>query len=139
MNKTICFSEGSDNINTTIGKKVRSIRQANGISQIALAKKAGIAQSTLSYIENGRKNPQFETLAAICKALNISMLELLTYNEPDIGFKLFEQDPRWQNVLSRNAPGVGSEAMTDCEADTQQQISALERYLFSQCTQQEHG
>lgn len=128
-------------INPTIGKKVRSIRQANGISQIALAKKAGIAQSTLSYIENGKKSPQFDTLAAICKALDISILELLTYNEPDISFKLFQQNPALRNSLFRDQSAADSSAMASdkLSPDIQQQIGALERYLFSKCTQQEHG
>ena len=128
-------------INTTIGKKIRSIRQTNNISQITLAKKAGIAQSTLSYIENGRKNPQFETLAAICKALDITILELLTYNEPDIGFRLFEQNPAWQNMLSRDQLGIhpATFANNDVTADAKKEIFALERYLFSQYTREEHG
>lgn len=64
-----------------IGDKIRKMRLSKKISQNTLAKKAGIAQSTLSYIENGDKHPKFETLACICRGLGIGVFELLAYSE----------------------------------------------------------
>ena len=75
-----------------IGEKVRKIRQKMRLSQSELARKAGIAQSTLSYIESGRKAPQFDTLSSICKGLGISVLQLLAHDEPKADKKLFEQE-----------------------------------------------
>ena len=73
-----------------IGGKVKRIRQSKGMSQSALAKESGVAQSTLSYIENGDKHPRFETLSAICKGLNVSVFELLSYGEKASLTKFFE-------------------------------------------------
>lgn len=64
-----------------IGIKIKTMRLTKGISQNALSKKAGVAQSTLSYIESGKKHPHFDTLSVICKGLDTTVLELLSFNE----------------------------------------------------------
>lgn len=78
-------------MNKLIGAKIRKLRKLRRISQSELAVKAGIAQSTLSYIENGKKSPQFDTLSAICRGLDISILELFSYDVLKANKKLFEQ------------------------------------------------
>ena len=101
-----------------------------------------MAQSTLSYIENGKKSPQFDTLAAICRALDVSMLELLTYNEPDVDIKLLEESPTWLNILSQDQSGDGEMATFlrgDLPADALQEICAFERYLFYKYNQIENA
>lgn len=82
-----------------IGMKIKTMRLAKGISQNALSKRAGVAQSTLSYIESGKKHPQFDTLSSICKGLETTVLELLSYNEKQINKKLFEQQKEHYNTL----------------------------------------
>lgn len=57
-----------------IGEKIRSIRKSKGMYQSDLAKKAAIAESTLSYVENGSKHPHFDTLRSICNALGVTVL-----------------------------------------------------------------
>ncbi len=86
-------------MNREIGAKIRKLRELQRISQCELAHKAGIAQSTLSYIENGKKIPQFDTLSAICRGLDISILELFSYDVLKTNKKLFEQK-RHKNVNS---------------------------------------
>lgn len=67
-----------------IGMNIKTIRLAKGFSQNALSKKAGIGQSTLSYIESGKKHPQFDTLSAICIGLETTVLELaISTNLPE--------------------------------------------------------
>jgi len=65
-----------------IGDKIKTLRQQRGFSQYALAKKAGVSQSTLSYIEKGAKTPRFETLQALCRAMDVTLLDLLVCGEP---------------------------------------------------------
>ena len=74
-----------------IGDKIKYIRQQKGLSQYALAKKAGIAQSTLSYIEKDAKQPRFETLQTLCAALGVTMFELLTCGEDTHLTHFFEE------------------------------------------------
>lgn len=59
------------------GDVVRRAREAAGISQTELAKRAGLTQSNLSHIERGVNRLGFEVAARIADALGISRLDLL--------------------------------------------------------------
>ena len=74
-----------------IGGKIQKIRISKGITQSTLSKKTGVAQSTLCYIENGDKHPHFDTLSSVCKGLDISVFELLSYGEKKSSTKMFEE------------------------------------------------
>jgi transcriptional regulator with XRE-family HTH domain len=52
-----------------IGLKLRELREAAGLSQAALADRSGVAQRTISSIEQGRNKPSFETVVALANAL----------------------------------------------------------------------
>jgi len=95
-------------MNREIGAKIRKLRELAHISQCELALKAGIAQSTLSYIENGKKAPQFDTLSAICRGLDISILELFSYDVLKTNKKLFEQKTSSQD----DNPGLAMDGLT---------------------------
>jgi transcriptional regulator with XRE-family HTH domain len=54
----------------TIGERVRHLRKLKGLSQVELAKLAGITQGSLSLIEkNKTEMPAGDTLAGLCRAL----------------------------------------------------------------------
>ncbi len=74
-----------------IGKKIRKKRKDLGLTQVELSSRAGITQSTLSYIEKDMKRPQFDTIFAICQVLGISVLELLTLDETPRDKQHFEE------------------------------------------------
>lgn len=50
---------------------LKEIRAKRGISQQILADKAGLTRAHLSLIENGKKNPDGETIAKLVRALGI--------------------------------------------------------------------
>jgi len=53
-------------------------REEKGLSQLALAKRADVAQAYISEMEAGqKKNPGIETLRKIAKALGVPVTELL--------------------------------------------------------------
>ncbi len=52
-----------------IGKEIRKVRKEEGLSQQALAEKAGISQQLLSRIEKGKENISLITLKKISAAL----------------------------------------------------------------------
>ncbi|WP_040977804.1 helix-turn-helix domain-containing protein [Oceanobacillus jeddahense] len=58
-----------------IGKRIKNLRLAKGISVTGLAKKAYITQPYLSEIESGKTSPSLDKLALICNALDISLSE----------------------------------------------------------------
>ncbi len=62
-----------------IGRPLKRLRIQKGLSQLALAKKAGVAQGYISELEAGtKKNVGLETLRKIAKALGVSVEKLLT-------------------------------------------------------------
>lgn len=52
----------------TIGDLLRNVRKRARLSQVAFSAKTGIAQSALSQIENGDRNPNWETVDKILSA-----------------------------------------------------------------------
>ncbi|WP_070967029.1 helix-turn-helix domain-containing protein [Vibrio sonorensis] len=57
-------------------------RQRTGLSIAEVARRAGIAKSTLSQLENGQGNPSIETLWAICVVLDIPFSRLIEPPQP---------------------------------------------------------
>lgn len=53
------------------GKFIREGREKKGIDQATMAEKVGLTQSSLSYIELGRRNTSLTTSLKICEALNL--------------------------------------------------------------------
>lgn len=100
-----------------IGKKIRKLRIEGNMSQSRLAKKSGIAQSTLSYIERGKKVPQFNTLSSVCKGLGINIFKLLSYDEPKAKRKLFEQREACEYKGVSTVPLNSKEHFGEAESD----------------------
>lgn len=57
-----------------IGTLIRSIRNQLGISQSALAKRAGVPQSTVSRIETGEKDMNVSTLHKVLDAISCDLV-----------------------------------------------------------------
>jgi transcriptional regulator with XRE-family HTH domain len=60
-----------------IGQRAREIRQRRGESQEAVSRRAGLALTTYSRIENGHNEPSMGTLQAIARALEVAPGELI--------------------------------------------------------------
>jgi len=60
-----------------IGPRIAEIREQAGLSQSALARAAGTAQSAISQIEAGERNPTYEMLRQLAKALGVSVPHLV--------------------------------------------------------------
>lgn len=57
--------------------KLRKLREAKGMSQEALAKKARITREYVNKLEAGRYDPTIGTLQRLAKALGVSVMSLL--------------------------------------------------------------
>jgi transcriptional regulator with XRE-family HTH domain len=66
----------------TIAASLRRERRRSGLSLTEVARRAGIAKSTLSQLESGTGNPSLETLWAICVALDAPFSRLLDPPRP---------------------------------------------------------
>lgn len=66
---------------SVIARSLVRERQRTGLSLAEIARRAGIAKSTLSQLEAGNGNPSLETLWSLCVALDIPFARLL---EPQV-------------------------------------------------------
>lgn len=60
------------------GLKIRKEREDKGLTQAQLAEMIDMADRTISRIEVGRVNPEFDTMVAIAKVLNVSLDYLIS-------------------------------------------------------------
>lgn len=65
-------------LQVSFGESVRERRLKLQLTQVDLARKLGIRQSTLSDIEKGRHAPTLETVERIAKALNTTAKALVS-------------------------------------------------------------
>lgn len=61
-----------------VGKRIKQIRQSKGLTQMELARNAGLAQSFVSTLERGHKSPTIRSLEKIAAALDVPPKELLS-------------------------------------------------------------
>lgn len=61
-----------------LGQRVRELRKERGWTLETAAKRAGLARSTLSKIENEQMSPTYEALKKLADGLNISIPQLFT-------------------------------------------------------------
>ncbi|MBO0774320.1 MAG: helix-turn-helix transcriptional regulator [Actinobacteria bacterium] len=67
-----------------IAASLRRERDRSGISLTELARRAGIAKSTLSQLESGTGNPSVETLWALAVALEVPFSRLIEPARPNV-------------------------------------------------------
>lgn len=58
---------------TAIGTLIRQYRQLSGLSQIELARLAGVGKTAVFDIEKGKETIQFDTLLKLLDVLNIKI------------------------------------------------------------------
>ncbi|MBQ4115611.1 helix-turn-helix transcriptional regulator [bacterium] len=68
--------KNKDKLNNTFGVRLKEIRKARGLTQQALAEKAGIDDKHLCRIENGKYFPTHATLNKLLTALDLSIDEV---------------------------------------------------------------
>jgi transcriptional regulator with XRE-family HTH domain len=51
--------------------RLRELRQAAGLTQAELAERAGMAKDGIAHLEQGRRAPAWESVIALCKALQV--------------------------------------------------------------------
>ena len=60
------------------GKRVRELRLSQGLSQEALAFKAGIDRTYMTSIENGKRNVAVQNIEKVINALEISIQDFFS-------------------------------------------------------------
>ena len=60
-----------------LGKRIATIRKAQGLSQEMLSEHAGITPTNLSHIERGQTKGSIDTMVALANALNVTPNDFL--------------------------------------------------------------
>lgn len=66
------------NIKDKVGQRIKELRNELGLSQEALANKAGVDRTYVTDVENGRRNVSVELLEKLIKALEVSIQAFFT-------------------------------------------------------------
>ena len=62
-----------------MGKQIKALRQARGMSQEELSEKISINSKYLSAIERGKANPTLDILTRLADALKVGVSDLFNY------------------------------------------------------------
>jgi len=66
-----------------VGRNVRRIRTAQGLTQEQLAERSGFSQFYISSLETGRRNPTIVSLFELAQALGVSHMDLVAPDGAD--------------------------------------------------------
>ena len=58
-------------------EKIKELREEKGLSQMQLAKKIGVDQTTISHYEIGKREPDIAMIKKLCKIFDVSADYLL--------------------------------------------------------------
>ncbi|HEY3299600.1 MAG TPA: cupin domain-containing protein [Methylophilaceae bacterium] len=72
-----------------VGFRLRLVRIRNHLSQRALAKKAGVANATISLIESGNTSPSVSALKRILAGIPMTLAEFFSDELPDMQSEVF--------------------------------------------------
>ena len=64
-----------------VTNRLKILRKQAGLTQVELAKKAGLSQAHIANIENGKRDIDFGAAIKLARALNIKACELLPLEE----------------------------------------------------------
>ncbi len=64
----------------TLGGRIRSLRKANGLSQIEVSYRCEIDRSNYHRIESGNTNPTVTTLKKIADAIGVPVRDFFTFD-----------------------------------------------------------
>ncbi|OXS58780.1 transcriptional regulator [Cohnella sp. CIP 111063] len=78
---------------TNVGKRIREIRKAQGLSQSALAEKCGFTFSYIGGVERAEKNISLLNLEKIAEGLGVGVHQFFTYSYQ------YEQLPASEKVI----------------------------------------
>lgn len=67
-----------------LGKELKAVREAAGMSQERLAFEAGVHRTYISLLERDKRSPTLNLLFRICKALNIPAAEFVARVERSV-------------------------------------------------------
>ncbi|SNZ20495.1 cupin domain-containing protein [Cohaesibacter gelatinilyticus] len=72
--------ETQQSVEENVGARLRQVRETFGLSQRALARKTGVANATISMIENGQSSPSVGALKRILDGLPMDLASFFSFD-----------------------------------------------------------
>ena len=114
------------------GEIIRTIRKEQGLSQIELAQKAGIAVNSVRLYESGKREPKIGSLRRIAQALGVDVYSLADFDtasqllEGSLNAKLERLSPKEQALII--AFSQLNDAGQDVAIERVNELTELEKY-----------
>lgn len=108
----------SEDLSSRLGRNIRELRQARGLTQQQMAKLSGLPRATWANLESGDGNPTLTVLHAVAMAFQVSLEEIVA--EPRASAKLFKRGSlpervrgtvRVSSLLPDKVPGMQIERL----------------------------
>ena len=81
MTGTLSEEKGPGIDRFSLPERISYLRERRRLTQGELAKAAGVSQSTIAHIENGKKDPSLASLKKIASALDVHMAILFSSDQ----------------------------------------------------------
>ena len=104
-------STGTETLADAVGRRLRTLRAAAGLSQERLAEKAGVHSTYIGQVERGQKNVTIDSLSRIIKPLGVSLSEF--FETFDDSSKPHDNPPHRCYELLAGRPPREQEALHD--------------------------
>lgn len=82
---------GKEAASVDVGQRLRTLREARGVSMRSLARRSGLSANALSMIERGLTSPSVSTLTKLAQALEVPIMAF------------FREEPEKQRIVFRKA------------------------------------
>jgi transcriptional regulator with XRE-family HTH domain len=87
--------------NYSLPERLKYLRVSRDLTQGELAKKAGVAQSTIAQIESERKDPSISTLKQVAQALGVEIAILFASDDVHV-FDMKRLNEKYHSVSDLN-------------------------------------
>ena len=104
-----------------LGKKLRTLRELKGFTQENISTHIGMSQKTYSLLENGRSDIKMGDLDKISRLLEVSIPDILTFNEKQIIHTIQHSKYVGQNFFNTDS--------MEWRSMVEQRLVAIERNL----------
>jgi transcriptional regulator with XRE-family HTH domain len=97
--------------NPQLGKFIKRHREAIGLSMYQLAREIGVNRSSVHYWEQGKYEPEPQTLEALARGLKVSYEDLFALS----GYSNPEQLPDPEPYLRAKYPGISQRKLAEAK------------------------
>lgn len=98
-----------------LGKKIKLYRKYKSLTQKQLADKIGVSEITIRRYESNQKEPKHNTLIKIAEALDISIKELIDYDDIKTNnlakLQRYYEQKKWEYENIDNEHNIGNEGI----------------------------